>query len=141
MSPYRIVLVVGHMILRQVLKTILFGKKDFEVIGEADDDLHLLGLLTTCKIAPQMIILAHPLSNLDGSEALRNIKIVCPDAKVLIVSMHRDKGVADYFVSLGAEGYLIQTDLLEELFPAIEKVRQGGVYIPPFPSGSANGYF
>ena len=133
MSPYRIVLADDHVMFRQGIKNILEGAEDLEVVGEADDGLKLLELLK--KMAPDMVILDISMPNLRGLEATREIKIISPDVKVLILTMHKDKEYVYYAVSAGAEGYLLKEDADTELFAAVEKIRQGEHYISPLLSG------
>ena len=133
MSPYRIVLADDHVMFRQGIKNILEGAGDLEVVGEAGDGLKLLELLK--KVAPDLVILDISMPNLRGLEATREIKMISPDVKVLILTMHKDKEYVYYAVSAGAEGYLLKEDADTELFAAVEKIRQGEHYISPLLSG------
>jgi DNA-binding NarL/FixJ family response regulator len=128
-SPYRIVLADDHVMFRQGIKNILGKDKGLEVIGEAGDGLKLLELLN--KATPDMIILDISMPNLRGIEATREIKMILPEVKVLILSIHKDKEFVYSAISAGAEGYLLKEDADTELFAAIEKIRQEGRYISP----------
>ena len=133
MAPYRIVLANNHAPLRQCLGRILKGKCDLEVIGEAENGLDLLNLLSSSEGAPNMVILDPSIPNLRGAEAVLKMKAAYPDMKVLILSMHRDKEYLSQAISNGAEGYLLKEDVGEQLLFAIEMIRGGKVYVPPFP--------
>jgi two-component system, NarL family, response regulator NreC len=128
-SPYRIVLADDHVMFRQGIKNILQKDKGLEVIGEAGDGLKLLELLN--KATPDMIILDISMPNLRGIEATWEIKMILPQVKVLILSMHKDKEFVYSAISAGAEGYLLKEDADTELFAAIDKIRQKGRYISP----------
>jgi DNA-binding NarL/FixJ family response regulator len=128
-TPYRIVLADDHVMFRQGIKNILEKDKGLEVIGEAGDGLKLLKLLN--EVTPDMIILDISMPNLRGIEATREIKMILPEVKVLILSMHKDKEFVYSAISAGAEGYLLKEDADTELFAAIEKIRQEGRYISP----------
>jgi DNA-binding NarL/FixJ family response regulator len=128
-NPYRIILADDHVLFRQGIKNILEKDKDIEVIGEAGDGLKLLEL--SKKMTPDMVILDISMPNLRGLEATREIKMILPDVKVLILSMHKDKEYMYSAISAGAEGYLLKEDADTDLFAAIEKIRQGGHYISP----------
>jgi DNA-binding NarL/FixJ family response regulator len=133
MAPYCIVLANNHAPLRQCLKRILRGKSDLEVIGEAEDGLELLNFLGLSEVTPNMVILDSSIPNLRGTEAIRKMKAVYPDMKVLILSMHRDKEYLSQAILNGAEGYLLKEDVDKQLLAAIEMIREGRVYVPPFP--------
>jgi DNA-binding NarL/FixJ family response regulator len=128
-SPYRLILADDHVMFRQGIKNILGKDKMLEVIGEAGDGLKLLELLR--KVTPDMVILDISMPNLRGLEATREIKMILPDVKVLILSMHRDKEYMYSAISAGADGYLLKEDADTDLFAAIERIRQDGHYISP----------
>jgi DNA-binding NarL/FixJ family response regulator len=129
MTAYRIVLADDHALFRQGLKGIIDGKADLEVVGEAGDGLELLKILE--KAQPQMTILDISMPNLRGIEALHEIKKTYPEVKVLILTMHKDAEYLHQAIAAGAEGYLLKEDADPDLFSAIEKVRQGKIYISP----------
>ena len=130
-SPYRIIVADDHGMFRQDLKSVLIKEGDLEVVGEAADGLELLQLLTSAKLAPHMAIIDISMPNLGGIEATSRIKSAYPDTKVLILSMHREKEYVHKALSVGADGYLLKQDSSAELFTAIDKIRQGGIYLSP----------
>ncbi len=130
MSPYRIVLADDHVLVRQGLRRILEESADLEVLGEAGDGLELLDLLR--QVTPQLIILDIFMPRLRGIEAIREIKMIQPDANVLILTMHKDKEYLYLALSEGARGYLLKEDADKELFSAIERIRQGKTYVSPY---------
>ncbi len=129
MTPYRIVLADDHVLVRQGLRRILEGMPDLEVVGEANDGLELLDLLK--RVTPDLVLLDIFMPNLRGIEAIHEIRKIHPEAKVLILTMHKDKEYLYLALSAGAKGYLLKEDADQELFSAIEKVRQGKTFISP----------
>ena len=92
MTVYRIVLADDHVLLRRGIKQIIEASADMQVVGEAGDGLDLLNLLKT--ITPDMIILDISMPNLRGVEATREIKMIYPEIKILILSMHKKKRIS-----------------------------------------------
>ena len=133
MATFRVVVADDHVLFRQGLKRILEDIPNLEVIGEAKDGLELLNLLR--GLTPQMIILDISMPNLRGLEAIHEIKTNHPKVKVLILTMHKDKDYLYQALSGGADGYLLKEDADDELFLAIEKIRNGKIYISPPPFG------
>ena len=129
MGPYHIVLVDDHVMFRQGLKRILEERSGFEVVGEVDGGLELLKLLE--KLVPDLIILDISMPNLRGLEAIHEIKMNHPKVKILVLTMHKDKEYLHQALSAGAEGYLLKEDADSELFSAIDRVRQGKIYVSP----------
>jgi DNA-binding NarL/FixJ family response regulator len=133
MSAYRIVLADDHVMFRKGIRNILERDVGLEVAGEAGDGLELLKFIK--KATPDMVLLDIAMPSLRGLEATREIKMISPEVKVLILTMHRDKEYVYYAIAAGAEGYLLKEDADTELFKAIEKIRSGDYYISPLLSG------
>lgn len=129
MAPYQIVLADDHILLRQGIKQIIETSEDMKVVGEAGDGLALLKLLK--KITPDMVILDISMPGLRGVEATREIKMIHPEIKILILSMHKKKEYLYHVFSAGADGYLLKDDSDTELFSAIKIVREDGIFVSP----------
>src|SRR5512143_2620923 len=128
-DPYRIVLADDHVMFRGGVKRIVQGIEGVEVVGEAGDGLELLDLLKGKDT--HLVILDVSMPNLRGLEAAREIKIINPEIKVLILTMHKEKDYLYHAFSAGAEGYLLKEDADSELLSAIDTLRRGGTYISP----------
>ena len=126
-SPFKILLADDHVMFRRGVRSLIQGMEGVEVVGEAGDGLELLGLLR--DIHPHLVIMDISMPNLRGLEATREIKIIDPGIKVLILSMHKDREYLYHALTAGAEGYLLKEDADGELISAIETLRQGGTFI------------
>jgi len=129
-DPYRIVLADDHVLLRHGIKTIIEGGEGMVVVGEASDGFELLEVLK--KITSDMVILDISMPGLRGIEATSEIKMIYPEIKVLMLTMHKRKEYFYHALSAGANGYLLKEDTATELFSAIKMIREGGVYVSPF---------
>lgn len=127
--PLSILLADDHVMFRRGVRKIIQGMDEVEVVGEASDGFELLELLK--KTAPDLVILDISMPNLRGLEATREIKIIDPKVKVLILTMHKDREYLYHAFTAGAEGYLLKEDADSELLAAIDTLRQGGTYISP----------
>ena len=127
--PLSILLADDHVMFRRGVRRIIQGMDAVEVVGEASDGFELLELLK--KTAPDLVILDISMPNLRGLEATREIKIINPKVKVLILTMHKDREYLYHAFTAGAEGYLLKEDADSELLAAIDTLRQGGTYISP----------
>lgn len=129
MQPYQIVLADDHLLFREGVKRIIEAYPELKVVGEVNDGLMLLELL---KISPPgIVILDISMPNLQGIEATREIKTLCPEVKVLILTMHKSKEHLYRAISAGAEGYLLKEDAHTDLITAIKTIQAGGTYISP----------
>jgi DNA-binding NarL/FixJ family response regulator len=126
-KPYSVVLADGHPLVRQGVKSIIEAMDGFQVVGEADNGLQLLDILKTQ--VPDMLIVDISMPSLRDLEAIRKIKAIYADIKIVFLSMHEHKEYLDYALNNGAEGFVLKQNLDLELNPAIEKIRRGETYI------------
>ena len=129
MGSYHIVLADDHAMFRQGLKRILEERADLEVVGEVDCGLELLKLLK--KLVPDLVILDISMPNLRGLEAIHEVKMNYPKVRILVLTMHKDQEYLHQAITAGAAGYLLKEDADSELFSAIDRVRQGKIYVSP----------
>jgi DNA-binding NarL/FixJ family response regulator len=126
---YNIVLAEDHVLVREGIKKIIETIPGLQVVGEVGDGPELLELLKNLKV--DMAILDITMPSLPGIEATREIKKVYPALKVLILTMHKKKDYLDNAIAAGVDGYLLKEDAPKELLNAIEKIRQGMMYVSP----------
>ncbi|MBT3312231.1 MAG: response regulator transcription factor [Desulfobacterales bacterium] len=128
-KPYRIVIAEDHRILREGLKSILSSNEDIEVVGEADDGLE--AIKCTEKLKPDLVLLDISMPNMNGLDAIIEIKSRCPDTKVMVLTMHKADEYIFQSLKSGANGYLLKDATREELILAVKNVLQGMTYISP----------
>jgi two-component system response regulator NreC len=128
-SKYHILLVDDYPAVRRVVKEIIETSPELQVIGEVSDGLELLRFLK--KSLPEMVLLDITMPHLNGLEATRRVKKDYPGVKILIVTIQDCKQYMQRSMSMGAEGYLLKDDVVDELLLAITSLRQGKTYISP----------
>jgi DNA-binding NarL/FixJ family response regulator len=128
-EAYRIILADDHILVRRGLRRILEEKSNLQIAGEVGDGLELLNVLN--KVKPDLIILDVSMPNLRGIEAIPEIRRMRAEAKVLMLTMHKEEEYLYQAISAGADGYLLKEDAEKELFTAINSIRNGKIYISP----------
>jgi DNA-binding NarL/FixJ family response regulator len=128
-NSYRVILVDDHVLVRQGLRTLVETMPSLEVVAEADDAIELLALLK--RINADLVVLDISLPQLRGIEAIHEIKATQTPPKILMLTMHKEMGMLAAAMSMGASGYVLKEDAVEELSSAIAKIRAGGVYVSP----------
>jgi len=126
---YNIVLAEDHVLVRAGIKKIIEAIPGLHIAGEVGDGLELLELLK--RKAVDMVILDISMPSLSGIEVSREIKKAYPDVKVLILTMHKKTEYLYDAMAAGVDGYLLKEDAPKELLNAIEKIRQGMIYVSP----------
>ena len=128
-KTYRLILADDHSLVRSGLSRILNEEPNLEIVAEVGDGLELLSALN--KVKPDLIILDVSMPNLRGIEAIPEIRRMRPEAKVLILTMHKEEEYLYQAISAGANGYLLKDDAEKELFTAIDNIRVGKIYVSP----------
>ncbi len=126
---YKIVLAEDHVLVREGIKKIIEAFPGLQVVGEVGDGPELMKLLERLEV--DMVILDISMPSLPGIEATREIKQAYPTVKVLILTMHKKKEYLHNAMDAGVDGYLLKEDAPKELLNAIEKIRQGMLYVSP----------
>ncbi len=128
-NSYRVVLADDHNLVRGGIKRLLGEIPDLEVIGEAADGLELLRVVR--KQRPQLVILDLSMPKMRGVEAIKELKQMRADLKILVLTMHTEEHLYFDAISAGADGYLLKDDAEKELFEAVECIAKGKVFISP----------
>jgi len=125
---YRIYLADDHAMVREGIKLVLAQRPDYEIAGEASDGLELLAMLKR-GTPPDAIILDISMPKLRGIEAIRDIRSISPETKVLVLTMHKDEDSLRQAFVAGANGYLLKEDVARALFAALESIRKGEIFV------------
>ncbi|MCX6314265.1 MAG: response regulator transcription factor [Sphingobacteriales bacterium] len=117
-EPIKVIIADDHVLYRAGVKTALSAKTDVKVIAEADNGMHLLNMLknTPCDV----ILLDIQMPIMDGIAALPEIKKICPNAKVIMLTMMDDHSMITKLMELGANSYLTKTSDSEVIYEAIK---------------------
>lgn len=126
MSALRTLLVDDHVDLRKLLRSMLEEKTECAVIGEASDGLQAIEQAK--ELQPDLILLDLSLPKLNGIEAARRIRKLCPDSKIIFLSQDPSPDIVQGALRLGAAGYLLKSDATE-LPLAIDAILKGKVFV------------
>lgn len=129
MKKTRIFIADDHPILREGIKSAFSNHTDIAVVGESDDGAGALKAISALK--PDIIIMDITMPGLNGIAATRHVVDENPDAKVIILSMHRDPSYAIDAFRAGALAYVLKESAVEDLLKAVEKVKSGSKYASP----------
>ncbi len=124
----RVLLADDHQIVRQGLRTLL-EKSGHEVVGEASDGHEACKLAQSLQPSIGVLDLAMPLLN--GLDAMREIHRVSPDTRTILLTMYTDRPYVLQALQAGAKGYVLKTQVADDLIRAIQEVRRGATYVSP----------
>jgi DNA-binding NarL/FixJ family response regulator len=127
--PIRLLVADDHGLLRAGLVALLNGEPGMEVIGEAEDEHSAVSL--TVETKPDLVLMDISMPNSGGIEATRRIKQLVPEARILILTVHEDKGMMQEALRAGAMGYILKRAIKSELVNAIHAVLRDELYLHP----------
>ncbi|HEU5078941.1 MAG TPA: response regulator transcription factor [Opitutaceae bacterium] len=129
----KIFLADNHTIVREGLKRLMEGERDFEICGEATTGTDAVGAAALLK--PDVFILDMSLPDISGASIARRVKENSPQTGILVLTTHEDASYIREFLQAGATGYILQRSGLHELVEAIRSVAAGHIYIDSHVSG------
>ena len=122
----RILLVDDHPVVRQGLRTLLEGRSEWEVIGEASDGIEALEKIDSLQ--PDVVVLDVTMPRMNGIEACRLIQRKNPGLEVLFVTQHDSPQMMREALDAGARGYVVKSNAARDLLEAVEAVSQHRVF-------------
>jgi len=139
-----------HGVLRAGLVALLNAEPGMDVIGEADDENSAVSQAVEKR--PDVILMDVSMPDSGGIQATRRIKKLAPESRVLILTVHEDKGLMQEAIRAGAMGYILKRAIKSELITAIHTVLRDELYVHPdmtrlmfmedsTPATSTNGFF
>jgi DNA-binding NarL/FixJ family response regulator len=106
---------------------------------ELMDEFDIVGTLATGAQVPLMYNILRPdvvlldlcLPDLSGLELITALKVASPNPRILVVTMHNDRVLADAALQAGAMGFIPKDAEVAELKSAIRTVLRGQQYLSP----------
>jgi DNA-binding NarL/FixJ family response regulator len=117
-----------HPIILTGLQSILRGT-DIEVCGIAINGKEALELALSTK--PDVAIFDYRMPLMNGAEVTRKICPVLPKMKVIIYTYLNYEVLLQEVLEAGAKGYLMKSDMSENLLVAINTVLKNKIYLSP----------
>ena len=125
-----VILADDHAIVREGIKIVLQNSdKEINIIGEAVNGRELITLAQKQPADIYLLDIAMPVLN--GIETAGQLVKMDPQSKIIILSMHDDKGSVEKALKCGVQGYLLKANAVNEVVDAVESVYQGKCYFSP----------
>ena len=131
MTKPRLLIADDHKIFVEGLKRLL--NADFDIAGVVEDGRELVAAAE--KLRPDVILADISMPMLNGIEAVRQIKKVYPEIKVVFLTMHPDVAYAVSAFKAGGSGYVLKNSAPEELITALREGLKGRTYVTPLIAG------
>jgi len=127
MPLIKVLLADDHAMFVEGLLALL--KHSFDLVGVVHDGRALLEAVE--ELRPQVVVADISMPMLNGVDAVRQMKNVHPETKVVMLTMHAEPQLAVEAFRAGALGYVLKTSPGEELITAIQEASKGRTYLTP----------
>ena len=128
-KPRRVVVVDDHPMVRERLSEVIGREIDLVVCGEADD--RFLALQVIGETQPDLAIVDLTLKNTHGLDLIKDLHVMHPRVRILVISMQEEKLYAERSIRAGAQGYITKQEATRNILLAIRQVLAGELYLSP----------
>ncbi|WP_097025907.1 response regulator [Clostridium peptidivorans] len=115
----KVLIVDDAAFMRMMIKDIL-EKNGFEVIGEANNGIKAVELYK--KERPDVVTMDITMPDMDGIQAVKEIKSMDPDAKIIMCSAMGQQGMVMDAIKAGAKDFIVKPFQADRVLEAIKKV-------------------
>jgi two-component system response regulator NreC len=126
--PIRIVLADDHVLVRQSLRSLL-EREGFQVAGEASDGQECVRQVET--LHPDIAVMDISMPILNGLDAAREMSRTSPKTKTILLTQHDEGQYISEALEAGVKGYVLKSQVANDLLLAIRQVSRGQVYLSP----------
>jgi DNA-binding NarL/FixJ family response regulator len=127
MTEVRVIVVDDHAVLREGLQQLINAQPDMTIVAEARGAGEALEL--TAEDPADVILMDLSLPDGDGIVVTEHILQRYPQARVVGLTRHEDRGYMRRMLRVGARGYVLKQNIANELLTAIRTVAAGETYI------------
>jgi two-component system, NarL family, response regulator NreC len=129
MHPLRILIADDHEVVREGMRLLIEHEPGWEVCGIAINGQEAVE--TAKKLKPEVVVLDMTMPELDGLQALRQIKQALPNTEIMIFSAHHSEEVIEQLFDAGAKSYIQKSDAGRHLVAAIKSLAEHKPFFTP----------
>jgi DNA-binding NarL/FixJ family response regulator len=118
-----LIIVDDHPLFRQGLRNVLAVHDDLCVVGEATDGPEAIEVAQ--ELQPDVVVMDINLPTLNGLQATRRLKGLCPDIHVIMLTAYDDEEQVYHAIRAGAAAYYAKDVSPAKLVDVIRHVNQG----------------
>lgn len=127
MSKIRVMLADDHSLFREGIRSLLEDQEDVEIVGEAEDGLEAIRLVS--ELNPSVVLMDINMPVVDGVEATRTILQNNNSVGIIILTMYPQDEYVFQALKAGAKAYLLKDTRSKKLLEVIRTVHRGQAVI------------
>ena len=122
----RVALVDDHTLFRNGLKMLLSTHAQVEVVLESGSSEEFLAQVE--RVQPDVVFMDYAMPGMSGAQTTEQALQLCPEMKIISLTMFADNAYYSQMVASGAKGFLLKDSEFDEVVAAVETVATGGSY-------------
>jgi NarL family two-component system response regulator LiaR len=123
-----VLLIDDHRMFSDALEMLLKGEESLNMIGAAGNAEDALEMCM--ERCPGVVLMDIDLPGMDGIQATRQVKQICPEAQVVIITALQQPDLISRAIEAGACGYVPKTHAADELVGVIKRAAEGDMILP-----------
>jgi DNA-binding NarL/FixJ family response regulator len=129
----KVLIVDDHPLFRSGLRQVIADDPRLQLVGETGDGETALKLVEDKK--PDVAVLDVNLPGLSGLDLARKLQVQHLPTRVIMLTMHKDEETCNRALDIGARGFVLKENAVEEILKAIVAVADGEHYLSSTISG------
>ncbi len=127
-EPIRVLVVDDHQMFSEALTLLLEWQPGMHSLGAAGGAEEALE--RCAEEAPDVVLMDLDLPGMDGIEATRELRALCPEARVIVVSAIQSPTVIASALAAGACGFVPKTRAADDLVDIVRRAAAGELVMP-----------
>jgi two-component system response regulator NreC len=122
MKTIRVLVADDHEVVLEGVRSLIERQPDLEVCGLATTGREAVDLAR--KTTPHVVVLDMTMPELNGLDAIRQIRKALPDTEVVVFSAHSSEDIIEEVFDAGAKSYIEKTEASRDLVKAIRSLAE-----------------
>jgi DNA-binding NarL/FixJ family response regulator len=108
------------------MKMLLSAHPEMEVVVDAASGEEFLAAISQVEV--DVVFMDYDMPGLNGAQTTERALTVCPDMKVVALSMFGDNAYYTHMMECGAKGFMLKDSEFDQVIEAVKTVYAGGTY-------------
>lgn len=100
-----------------------------QVVGAVEDGVQALEAAR--RLSPDLLLIDLDMPRLTGLEAVPPLRLACPRALIVIMTVSEDRSLAERALALGANAFVVKSRMAKDLAVAIAEAAAGRPFVSP----------
>jgi DNA-binding NarL/FixJ family response regulator len=118
-----------HHLFRECLARTLNDDPEIKIVASVSNGRDAVAC--AAEFMPDVILMDLNMPGLNGVEATRQLRVICPQAPVVMLTVSEQEADLYAAIRAGARGYLLKTATTEQLIEAIQRVHAKEAILEP----------